>query len=97
MKIPKKIHFSGFDYKVIEKEKLDGGENLGRAMIQEGEIYLEKNVSEQVKLETLIHELLHITYRHTAHKQISDDQEENIIKPWSRNIYGILKDNGFLK
>ena len=97
MKIPDKIHFAGFDYVIEEVEKLDGQENVGRLMMTDGKIFIEKDMSEERKLETLIHECLHIAYRHTAFKQLSDDQEENIIKPWTMNLYGILKDNDLLK
>lgn len=94
--IPKKIHFAGRNYKVIEMDKLDGEESWGRTMMGSAEIFLEKGLSEDKKTETLIHELIHIAYRHTS-KSLSDEQEENIVRPWSMNIFGILKDNGFLK
>lgn len=97
MIIPKKIHFCGVDYTIEEVEALDGNDSWGRTMLGEAKIFIEKDLEASKKQETLIHELLHIAYRHTARGQVSDEQEENIIKPWSHNIYGILKDNGFLK
>ena len=96
MKIPGKIHFAGFDYPIEEVEKLDGQENWGRTEIGDCKIFLEKGLNEQKKLETLFHELIHIAYTHTAYTQLDKNQEEQVTKPWARNIYGILKDNGFL-
>ena len=97
MKIPNKIHFAGFDYDVEVVEKLDGEDTWGRTMMGDGKIFIEKKLSNQKKYETLIHELIHIAYRHTAHSQLDSKQEEELMKPWSANVYGILKDNGFLK
>ena len=96
MKIPKTIHFAGFDFTITEVEKLDGEDSWGRTEIGDGKIFLEKNLSDQKKMETLIHELIHIAYRHTS-CVLTKEQEEHIIKPWSRNVYGILRDSGLLK
>ena len=98
MKIPKKIHFSGFDYSIQEVEKLDGGDNWGRTMMGDKKIFLNKNIDIQCKEETFIHELMHIALRHTmGWEQLETNQEEKLVKAWSMNIYGILKDNNLLK
>lgn len=96
MKIPKKIHFSGFDYEIVEVEKLDGTESWGRTQLDQGKIFIEKNMSKDKKEETFIHELLHIAYRHTANG-LSNEDEEKLVKAWSLNMYGILKDNNLFK
>lgn len=96
MKIPKKIHFAGHTYDVKEHKNLDGDSNWGRTTMHEGKIRLEKDVMQSAKEETFLHELLHIAYRHTF-SEIDNDKEEKIIKAFSRNIYGILKDNNLLK
>lgn len=46
--------------------------------------------------ETFIHELMHIAYRNIK-SDLKENEEENLVKAWSKNIYGILKDNNFLK
>lgn len=98
MKIPKNIHFAGFDYTVEEIEKLDGEDSWGRTMMKDRTIFLEKSMNKQNKEETLIHELLHIALRHsTGREKLSHDEEEKLVKAWSMNIYGILKDNNLLK
>ncbi len=96
MKIPKKIHFSGFDYEIKEVAKLDGSENWGRTQLDQGVIFLEKEMSADKKEQTFIHELLHIAYRHTF-SETDTEKEEKQVKAWSMNIYGILKDNGLLE
>lgn len=98
MKIPKKIHFSGFDYKVTFEKELEGGETWGRTNMRRREIVLEKDMDTQNHEQTFIHELLHIALRHTkGWQKLSDDEEEDLVKSWAMNIYGILKDNNLLK
>lgn len=94
--LPKKIHYSGFDYEVIEVERLDGRETWGRTSFESQTIHIEKGISFQRKMQTLIHEILHIAYHHTSNV-LDDKTEEDIVTTWSVNIYGILEDNGFLK
>ena len=98
MKIPNKIHFAGFDYGVKTVEKLDGEENWGRTTMRDRKIFLEKGMDIQNQEETFLHELLHIAFRHTlGWEKLPDDMEEKMVKAWSMNIYGILKDNNLLK
>lgn len=98
MIIPKKIHFAGFDYKVQEVEKLDGDSNWGRTTMRDRQIFLEKDMNTQNKEETFLHEIIHIALRHsTGWEKLSNDEEEKLVKAWSMNIYGILKDNNLLK
>lgn len=98
MKIPDKIHFCGIDYKIIEVDNLDAGENWGRTVYgtPAPQIHLSKNLSPEKKEETLFHELMHIAYYHIG-RVLTQKQEEDLIKPFSMNFYGILKDNGILK
>lgn len=98
MKIPKKIHFSGFDYKVRFEKDLEGGEIWGRTTAKNQEIVLEEDVHLQKQEQTFIHELMHIAFKHTnGWEKFSGDEEERMVKSWSMNIYGILKDNNLLK
>lgn len=98
MKIPKKIHFAGFDYKVSIVKDLDGGDNWGRTLQGKGTIHLEKDMSQDKQEQTFIHELMHIALRHTTGwEKLTTDEEERLVKAWSMNIYGILKDNKLLK
>ena len=96
MKIPSTIHFAGFDFKIIETANLDVGENWGRTDMARQEIHLNALLHPQKKIETLIHELIHIAYRHTSN-ELDEKIEEHIVKPWSKNIFGILRDNNLLR
>ena len=96
MIIPKKIHFCGHTYDVKLINDLDGGENLGRTHRDKLEIHLETNVPQSTTEETFIHELMHIAYGSTF-SELKGDDEENRVKAWAKNIYGILKDNDLLK
>lgn len=96
--IPNKIHFAGFDYDIEEVDRLDGRESWGRTQTDIQKIFLEKGLSYEKKVETLIHEMLHIALRHTnGIGDLTEKREEEITRSWSMNIFGILKDNGFLK
>lgn len=98
MKIPKKIKFSGFTYKVRFEKDLEGGETWGRTTPRNGEIVLEKNMNICLQEQTFIHELMHVAFKHTqGWQKLSGEEEENMVKAWSMNIYGILKDNKLLK
>ena len=96
MKIPEKIHFAGFDYDVEIIEDLDGNESWGRSTITKQKIFIEKDMAPNKQFETLIHELIHIAYRHTFN-EMDSNKEEKRMKAWSLNIYGILKDNNLIK
>ena len=98
MKIPKNIHFCGFDYKVALTDRLDGGDSWGRTDTHALTIDIEKNMPAQKQEQTFIHELLHVAFRHTqGWEKIATEDEEKLIKAWAMNIYGILKDNKLLK
>ena len=96
MKIPNKIHFCGKDYIVEIVKNLDGRDNWGRTSLEEQKIYLEKDTHSQKQEETFIHELIHIAYRNIK-SNLEEKEEENLVKAWSKNIYGILKDNNLFK
>ena len=95
MKIPKRIHFAGFDYEIKIVKHLDGDDSWGRTDIQNQQIFIEKDMPLQHQMQTLIHELMHVAYRHTFGEVRADEEKKT--KAWSKNIYGILKDNDFLK
>ena len=84
-----------FTYIVIKTSNLDAGENYGRSDFARQQIHIDSSIHEEKQLETLIHEMIHIAYRHTAN--ILKEEEEKVLKPWSMNIYGILKENNFLE
>lgn len=97
MKIPKKIHYAGFNYKIKLIKDLDGETTLGRTHRDKLEIWLESGVPQAVIEETFIHELMHIAYGHTFSDQKGAEEEEKRVNAFSKNIYGILKDNDLLK
>lgn len=96
MKIPKEIKFMGCRYQISEVTHLDNGDAWGRTDLNRNKIFLESEIPEDLKQEVLIHELMHVAYKHTSNI-LTDEQEESVISPWSANIYGILKDNNLLR
>ena len=94
MKIPKRIHFAGRNYTVELVNELDGEDSWGRTDMQRQKIFIERNMPFEHQMESLIHELMHIAWRHTFS---NFNKEEEKTKAWAMNIYGILKDNNLLK
>lgn len=69
----------------------------GRTTPKNQEIVIEEDMHRQRQEQTLIHELLHISFKNTTGwEKLSSDEEEKLIKAWSMNIYGILKENNLL-
>lgn len=95
-KIPVSISYNGITYKVKEVEKLDGESNWGRTSFKNGEIHLEKQLPQDKKEQTLIHEMLHIALESTG-LDWDRKKEETFVRAWSNNIYGMLKQNKLLK
>lgn len=96
MIIPKIVKFGGLTYKVILTENLDVGENWGRTDMGKQQIHLNKSAHPEKQMQTLIHELMHLAYSATAHI-LTEEQQEQIIKPWIINLFSILKQNNLLK
>lgn len=98
-KLPNKIHFCGFDYDIILRDKLEGGDTWGRTQMDDQKIFIESGskMTLEKQWETLFHEMLHVAFRHTGFlEQISKNEEEAMVRAWSMNIFGILKDNNLL-
>ena len=96
MKIPKTIHYNGIDYPVKEVERLNGESAWGLTTFKHPGICLESGLSKQRKEEVFIHELMHIAFDHCG-LEWDSKKEENAVRVWAKNMYGILSDNGMLK
>lgn len=101
MKLPKILKIGGFIWKVEERDDVTRQSNVwGTTHCHTQTIYLEPNLSEQKKWQTLLHETLHAVYWQCGlgeDKAIPEEAEEKIIHALSMGMYQVLKDNRFLR
>ncbi len=88
------IKIGGIDYKITEEDDKEIDGHFGTCFSKYGEIKLNKSLPDGIKLETLLHECLHIIFEIIGQDEISDN--EKIIKPLSSTLFQVLKDNNEL-
>lgn len=93
MKIPKKIKIGGTVYQIREVERIDRSELQGERVVglwveEEAAIYLDKNVSPQCEVRTLIHEVTHALFDHC-----NLEQKEDTVERLSSALHMLFVDN----
>lgn len=86
-----KIRIQGIDYTVKEFDGDLDTNLMGREQYAKAKIYINKDMPESKKRETLLHELLHIVYAN-AYLQPGDD-EERVVGALSTGLHQIIEDN----
>jgi len=90
VKIPNKIQCSCFEYSIEEHSRSEMGDSMGDLNRETKVIRITKDLEQQVKKETLLHELLHVTLDDYS---IEDDLEEKIVRLLSPRIMELFKRN----
>ena len=101
MKIPKTIKVGGFIWTIQEDEKIaTEGSVYGSTHHGKQQIFIDPDISQQKKEQTLLHEIMHtvfwqsgLNFRYRENK----DFEEDVVTSLSMGLYQVLKDNNFLK
>lgn len=97
MELPKTLRIGGFIWEVEENKKITTeGNCFGSTHTVTQSIYIEPDLPEQKKWQTLLHEVMHAVYWQcglTKDKNIQADVEEKIIHALSMGMYQVLKDN----
>ncbi len=75
MKIPKKIQLMGKTFKVVLVAKIDDDNGWGEASHHNCYIKIKKSLNSQTKMETFIHEILHLVYGCAGIKENERDIE----------------------
>lgn len=86
VRIPKKVKIGIIWYKIVEKEMTCGA--MGELDRHTNTIYINKNISQEQKFNTLLHEILHA---------INGEIIEPIIESFANGLSQVLKDNGLWK
>jgi len=88
----KKIKILATEYEVEEVEQIDKYQRLlGQIEYIEQKIKIDKNISEDMKKETLIHEILHGTLEKLGLNEINEDEQK--VHSIASTMYLVLKEN----
>ena len=91
MKI-KKMKILATKYDVEEVEQIDKYTRLlGQIQYTEQKIKIDKNISEDMKQEVLIHEILHGILEKLGYTQLNDDEQK--VQSIASTMYLVLKEN----
>lgn len=91
MKIDK-LKILATEYKIEEVEQIDKYQRLlGQIEYVEQTIKIDKNISEDMKKETLIHEILHGVLEKLGYEELNEDEQK--IHSIASTMYLVLKEN----
>lgn len=91
MKI-KELKILATEYQVEEVEQIDKYQRLlGQIEYIEQKIKIDKNISEDMKKETLIHEILHGILEKLGFNEINEDEQK--VHSIASTMYLVLKEN----
>lgn len=91
MKIDK-LKILATEYKIEEVEQIDKYQRLlGQIEYVEQTIKIDKNISEDMKKETLIHEILHGILEKLGYEELNEDEQK--IHSIASTMYLVLKEN----
>lgn len=94
MKIDK-LKILSTEYKVEEVEQIDKYERLlGQISYVEQIIKLDKNISENLKEETLIHEILYGVLEKLGYNDLNNDEQK--VHSIASTMYCVLKENNII-
>lgn len=88
----KKIKILATEYEVEEVEQIDKYERLlGQINYEEQKIQIDKNISEDMKKEVLIHEILHGILEKLGYVELNEDEQK--VHSIASTMYLALKEN----
>jgi hypothetical protein len=85
------ITIGGIKYNVIEFDKDIDRNLMGKEQYDVGKIFIRSDLPVDKKLETLLHEVIHVIYQNAY--LAPGDEEERIVGALSCGLYNFLKDN----
>ena len=91
----RKIKILATEYKVEEVEQIDKYQRLlGQIEYTEQTIKIDKNISEDMKRETLIHEILHGILEKLGYETLNQDEQK--VHSIASTMYLALKENNLI-
>lgn len=100
MIIPEKLKIGGFEWSVQSHEDVSReSDTFGSTHTATQKIFIEPNIPQQKKEQTLLHEILHAVWWQNGIERTTEDKklEERVVHSLSMGLYQVLKDNDFLK
>ncbi len=95
MKIPARLKLMGVTWKI--SQDMPSEDRWGLTEFKENTIHIRKDLSQQNKEMTLIHEILHvITFQTGIDRLIEPDLEEKVVNMMANGLYEVYK-IGFFK
>jgi hypothetical protein len=90
MKIPKKIKIGGHMVKIVFRAKVNDDNDCGEADFEKNLIVIDEKMTQTMKEETLIHEILH-----WLNSDFHGDSpwSHSLLEALAQGIYQVLKDN----
>ena len=90
-----KIKIMATDYFIEEVEQIDKYQRLlGQIEYTEQKIKIDKNISEDMKKETLIHEILHGILEKLGYTEFNEDEQK--VHSIASTMYLVLKENNII-
>lgn len=90
-----KIKIMATEYIVEEVEQIDRYERLlGQIEYAEQKIKIDKNISEDMKKETLLHEIIHGILEKLNYREINEDEQK--VHSIASTMYLVLKENNLI-
>lgn len=88
----RKLKIMATEYAVEEVEQIDKYERLlGQIDYAEQKIKIDKNISEDMKKETLIHEILHGILEKLGYQELNEEEQK--VHSIASTMYLVLKEN----
>lgn len=88
----KKVKILATEYRVEEVEQIDKYQRLlGQIEYTEQVIKIDKNISEDMKKETLIHEIIHGILEKLGYEELNEDEQK--VHSIASTMYLVLKEN----
>lgn len=85
------IRIAGIDYEIIEYDGDIDNTLMGCEVYPKNKIFINKDLPDSRKRQTLLHEAIHIIYDNTGLEP--GDSEERVVKTISAGLFQILEDN----
>lgn len=89
------LRIAGKIYEVKEFDPQIAPDCMGREVYEKSTIYIRNDMPDDVKRETLLHEIIHILYANAYLKP--GDEEERVVGTLSNGLFQVLEDNDMWK
>jgi Zn-dependent peptidase ImmA (M78 family) len=92
--LPSKVKISGIDYdiKIAEPKSVENGVLMGEITYHEATIYINEEQNDQLKVATLLHEIVHGILYHMG-SEMNDN--EKFVEGFASGLHQVFRDNNW--